>query len=134
MLPPARGDEALIRQVMMNLLSNALKFTGLLDKAHIEVTGRVQAGETVYSVRDNGIGFDMRQASEIFGVFRRLHQGNDFEGTGIGLATVKRIIERHNGRVWAEGKVGEGAAFHFALPRSETGKGAIDREKVQAAQ
>ncbi|MFA7097814.1 MAG: MEDS domain-containing protein [Gammaproteobacteria bacterium] len=134
MLPHACGDEALIRQVMMNLLSNALKFTGLRNEAHIEVTGGVRDGETVYSVRDNGIGFDMRQASEIFGVFRRLRQGDGFEGTGIGLATVKRIIERHDGRVWAEGKVGEGATFHFALPRPETGKGAIDREEVQAAQ
>jgi PAS domain S-box-containing protein len=115
-LPPARGDRAMLRQVAQNLLGNAVKFTSPRTEAVIEVSGAVQDGETVYCVRDNGVGFDSQFGDKLFGVFQRLHSQQEFEGTGIGLAIVKRIIGRHGGRVWAESKLGEGAAFHFTLP------------------
>lgn len=118
-LLPAWGDRALLRQVMVNLLANAIKFTGPRPEAAIEVGGMVDGGENHYFVKDNGVGFDMQYAGKLFGVFQRLHGADEFEGTGIGLAIVKRIVTRHGGRVWAEGKVGEGATFHFALPRME---------------
>jgi PAS domain S-box-containing protein len=115
-LPPAAGDRAMLRQVFANLLSNAVKFSRVNEHPRIEVGARAEGDETVYFVRDNGAGFDMQYAGKLFGVFQRLHGANEFEGTGIGLAIVKRIVTRHGGRVWAEGKVGEGAAFYFALP------------------
>ena len=119
-LPPARGDCALIRQVFVNLLSNALKFTGGRDPARIEVGGAPNgAGENVYYVKDNGVGFDQQFADKLFGVFQRLHTVDEFEGTGVGLAHVQRIIQRHGGRVWAESKLNEGATFHFTLPAGE---------------
>ncbi|MGE0082597.1 MAG: PAS domain S-box protein, partial [Thiohalomonadaceae bacterium] len=121
-LPPAEGDRALLRQVFSNLLANAVKFTRGREVARIEVTGEQTDSEVVYHVRDNGVGFDMRYVDRLFGVFQRLHSATEFEGTGIGLAVVKRIIVRHGGRVWAEGRPGEGATFHVALPR--TGDGA----------
>jgi light-regulated signal transduction histidine kinase (bacteriophytochrome) len=102
--------------VLQNLLSNAVKFSAPRAKAVIELSGSVQAEENVYCVRDNGVGFDMRYADKLFGVFQRLHSQEEFEGTGIGLAIVKRIVARHGGRVWAESKPGEGAAFYFTLP------------------
>ena len=117
-LPPAQGDRALLRQVLTNLMDNAVKFTQLRTEAVVEVGGATQAGENVYYVKDNGVGFDMRYADKLFGVFERLHAQEQFEGTGIGLAIVKRVVVRHGGRVWAQGAVGEGAAFSFALPRT----------------
>ncbi|MBU1775972.1 MAG: PAS domain S-box protein, partial [Gammaproteobacteria bacterium] len=115
-LPKARGDRAMMRQVFSNLISNALKFSRNREAPRIEVGGSIQGDEAVYYVRDNGAGFDMRYAAKLFGVFQRLHTAEEFEGTGIGLAIVKRIIARHGGRVWAEGKVNEGATMYFALP------------------
>jgi len=115
-LPPAFGDVSLLRQVLANLLANAFKFTRLKEKAVIEVGGGSVAGETIYYVKDNGIGFDMRYRDKLFGVFQRLHPIGEFEGTGVGLAIVQRILQRHAGRVWAEGKVNEGATFFFTLP------------------
>jgi len=115
-LPPAYGERTLLRQALFNLLANAVKFTGTREKAVIEIGGLAKENETVYFVRDNGVGFDMRHAGRLFGLFKRLHAESEFAGTGAGLAIVGRIIERHGGRVWAEGKVEEGAAFWFALP------------------
>ena len=115
-LPPATGDRILLRQVFANLVSNALKFCGGSDAPLVEIGGYCADGENVYFVRDNGVGFDMQYASRLFGVFQRLHSPEEFEGTGIGLATVQRIVSRHKGRVWAEGAVGAGATFYFSLP------------------
>ena len=122
-LPAARGDSAMMRQVFVNLLSNALKFSRNKEPARIKVGGSIEGDEAVYYVKDNGAGFDMRSADKLFGVFQRLHTVTEFEGTGIGLAIVKRIITRHGGRVWAEGKVDEGATIYFALPTKEAGHG-----------
>ncbi len=116
-LPPVRGDRAMIRQVLINLLSNAIKFTRAKTPGVIEVGGRVDGNRNIYYVKDNGVGFDMRYANDLFGVFRRLHSQKEFEGTGVGLAIVQHIIERHGGRVWAEGRVNEGATFYFTLPK-----------------
>jgi two-component system sensor kinase len=115
-LPKARGDEALIRQVWVNLLSNAIKFTRNREVAVIEVGSRSDSEENTYYVKDNGAGFEPKYTSKLFGVFQRLHSEEQFEGTGVGLALVQRIIRRHSGRVWAEGKVNDGATFYFALP------------------
>jgi signal transduction histidine kinase/FixJ family two-component response regulator len=117
-LPDCMGDQALLKQVLINLLSNAAKFTRRSQHPHIHISSREETGETVYWVRDNGAGFDMQQADKLFGVFQRLHSAKDFEGTGIGLSIVQRIIGRHGGRVWAEGAVGQGATFYFSLPHS----------------
>ena len=118
-LPGARGDLHLLRQVWTSLLDNAIKFTRGKPAARIEVGGEAKGEELVYYVKDNGAGFDMRYAGKLFGAFQRLHSYQEFEGAGVGLATVKRIIVRHGGRVWAEGKVNEGATVYFALPVSE---------------
>ncbi len=115
-LPPAIGDPSLIEQVMVNLLANAIKFTGSRKTAVIEVGGRNEGKETIYYVKDNGTGFDERYADKLYEVFQRLHSYDEYEGSGVGLAIVKSIIQRHSGRVWAEGKVDEGATFYFALP------------------
>ena len=119
-LPSSNGDEILIRQVVVNILSNAIKFSRNRDKAIIEVGYNNQNGEEVYYVKDNGAGFDMKYYNKLFGVFQRLHRQEEFEGTGVGLALVHRIIQRHGGRVWAEGKVDEGATFYFTLPKNTT--------------
>ena len=118
-LPPAYGDPSLMRQVLVNLLTNAFKFTKPREDGAIEVGGWRADGENVYYVKDNGVGFDMRYQEKLFGVFQRLHKQGEFEGTGVGLAIVQRILLRHGGRTWAEGKVGEGATFYFALPNRE---------------
>ena len=117
-LPPALGDHSLLYQVMMNLLANALKFTKSREAAVIEVGGRTGDKDNIYYVKDNGVGFDERYISNLFRPFQRLHSREEFEGTGVGLAIVKRIIQRHGGRAWAEGKVGEGATFYFSLPKN----------------
>jgi PAS domain S-box-containing protein len=115
-LPAAPADTGLLRQVWVNLLSNAVKYSGRAASPLIEVSGRIEGAEAIYSVRDNGAGFDMVQYDKLFQVFERLHTDLDFEGTGVGLATVRRVVTRHGGRVWAEGVVDQGAVFHFALP------------------
>jgi two-component system sensor kinase len=115
-LPPAYADITLIRQVLANLLSNAFKFTKDRDIAVIEVGGRREDSENVYYVKDNGAGFNMEYANKLFKVFQRMHTLTEFEGIGIGLSIVDRIIKRHGGRVWAEGRTGEGATFYFTIP------------------
>jgi PAS domain S-box-containing protein len=115
-LPACIGDPILLQQVWVNLLSNALKFSRKCEVTRIEIGCVDQRGERVFHVKDNGVGFDMRYVDKLFGVFQRLHRAEDFEGTGVGLAIVKRIIQRHGGRIWAEAKPDEGASFYFTLP------------------
>jgi signal transduction histidine kinase len=116
-LPPASGDPLLLRQVWLNLISNALKFSSMRETTEIEIGGNVAGPDfATYFVRDNGAGFDMQHATRLFGAFQRLHQPGEFEGTGIGLALVQRIVQRHGGTIWAEGKENEGARFAFTLP------------------
>jgi len=115
-LPVAEADPALIRQVLMNVLGNAFKFTRGRERAEIAMSGAIEGTDCVYTVTDNGAGFDMKYAGKLFGVFQRLHGEEEFEGTGVGLALVQRIVNRHGGRVWAEGTVGRGASIHFSLP------------------
>jgi light-regulated signal transduction histidine kinase (bacteriophytochrome) len=117
-LPPVLADRALLRMAMVNLISNAVKFTGARDEAIIEI-GCVpgESGETVIFIRDNGAGFDPEYAGKLFNVFQRLHSQTEFEGTGIGLANVQRIIHRHGGKIWTEGFVNAGATFYFSIPK-----------------
>jgi len=115
-LHPARCDRSLMSQVWINLISNAIKYSSKKEKPVIEISSAKTANEIVYSIKDNGVGFDMKYAGKLFGVFQRLHKATDYEGTGIGLALINRIVLRHRGRVWADAAVDRGATFYFALP------------------
>jgi PAS domain S-box-containing protein len=115
-LPDVYGDPAMLRQVWSNLIFNAFKFTSKTTDAHIAIESTVEGGDVVFSVRDNGAGFDADYAGKLFGMFQRLHSRSEFEGTGVGLAIVKRVVERHHGRVWADGAVGRGATLRFSMP------------------
>jgi PAS domain S-box-containing protein len=118
-LPEVLGDFPMLKQVWINLLSNSIKYTRQRDLAKIEIGCSKKGGELEFSVQDNGAGFDMKYSEKLFGVFQRLHRAEEFEGTGVGLANVRRIVARHGGRIWAQAKVDEGAIFYFTLPDSE---------------
>jgi two-component system sensor histidine kinase/response regulator len=124
-LPDCIGDSSLLEQVLTNLLSNAFKFTRGRPQPRVEVRAASEGPNIIYEVRDNGVGFDTTYAHKLFGVFQRLHSATEFEGTGIGLSIVKRIVQRHGGRVWAESTAGEGAAFYFSLPAADPLAGRI---------
>jgi light-regulated signal transduction histidine kinase (bacteriophytochrome) len=113
-----RGDPTMLAQVMQNLIGNALKFSAGRERPRIEVGMREAGGERLFFVRDNGAGFDMQYADKLFGMFQRLHRESQFAGTGVGLSIVKRLIERHGGRIWAEAAPDRGATFSFTLPGS----------------
>ncbi|MBW4052971.1 MAG: response regulator [Proteobacteria bacterium] len=115
-LPAVQADPSLLRQVWVNLVANALKFTRRRADARIEIGGATRAGDKLYSIRDNGAGFDSRRAERLFGIFQRLHSATEFEGTGVGLSIARRIIERHGGSIWAQSEPDRGAEFHFTLP------------------
>jgi light-regulated signal transduction histidine kinase (bacteriophytochrome) len=118
-LPPAFGDLPMLRQVIVNFVTNALKFTRTRETPLIEVGGRTEGKENIYYVRDNGVGFDRELSKKLFGMFQRMHSSHQFEGTGIGLFMIKRIVEKHGGRVWAEGEPDKGATFYFSLPHRD---------------
>ncbi|RYF93297.1 MAG: PAS domain S-box protein [Chitinophagaceae bacterium] len=115
-LDAANGDSNLLRQVWINLISNAVKYSGKQDNPKVAIRCTREPGAVTYSVQDNGVGFDMKYASKLFGVFQRLHKATEFEGTGVGLALINRIITRHNGKIWAQAEKGKGATFYFSLP------------------
>jgi len=118
-LPKIKGDKSLINQVWVNLISNALKYSRNREKAVIEIGGEIKNGETIFHIKDNGVGFDMNYAGKLFGVFQRMHKADDFEGIGIGLANVNRIVMKHGGSCWAESEVDKGSTFYFSLPTKE---------------
>jgi light-regulated signal transduction histidine kinase (bacteriophytochrome) len=115
-LPEVKGDETLISQVWVNLISNAIKYSRNKEKSVINIGSKIEHNKTIFHVQDNGAGFDMKYADKLFGVFQRLHKARDFEGIGIGLANVNRIIVRHGGECWAESEVDKGATFFFSIP------------------
>ena len=115
-LLPTQGDTELLKQVFLNLLSNAVKYSSKKDKPEVELGSHADDKGVIYYVKDNGAGFNMDYKNKLFGVFQRLHLTSEFEGIGIGLAIVQRIVSRHGGRVWAEGEVDKGATFYFSLP------------------
>lgn len=115
-MPSVEGDLGLIRQVWLNLIENSLKFSKTKSSPRIEIGGKLEEDGAHYYVRDNGIGFDTQYSDKLFTVFSRLHGDKEYEGSGIGLATIQRIVARHGGKVWAEGRPGEGAIFCFSLP------------------
>ena len=127
-LPESYGDRSLMRQVFVNLFSNAIKYSRKKENIEVEVGGFAHNGENIYFVRDHGIGFDMKYADKLFGVFQRLHDAEQFEGTGVGLAIVHRVVSRHGGRVWAEAELNKGATFYFSLPRERTPEEMTDAE------
>lgn len=114
-LPLIEGDYTLLYQVMFNLIGNAIKYSSKKEKPEITVCTEQKEGKTIFVIKDNGAGFDMRFADKLFGVFQRLHSEQEFEGNGVGLAIVQRIITKHGGKVWGEGKENEGASFYFTL-------------------
>ena len=130
-LPPAIGDRALLKQVWTNLLSNAVKYSNRKDAPQIRVHGERDGEQQVYSVTDNGAGFDMRYVNKLFGVFQRLHGADEYPGSGVGLAIIERVVSRHGGKVWAEGELGAGARFGFSLPAMPAGWQA-DKERGDA--
>ena len=115
-LPRVSGDPHLLRLVVRNLLSNAVKYSGKREHAVIRFHATTEGQEIIFAIKDNGVGFDPQYAAKLFGVFQRLHRVDEFEGTGIGLANVRRIVGRHGGRTWAEAVLGEGATFFFSMP------------------
>ena len=119
-LSPSMGDQSLIKQVWINLISNAIKYSKYKLKTTIEISSQKTANSVIYKIRDEGAGFDMAYYDKLFGVFQRLHSQEEFEGTGIGLAIVQKIVNRHNGTVWAESKINEGTSFYFSLPSANT--------------
>ncbi|HPL63153.1 MAG TPA: PAS domain S-box protein [Syntrophales bacterium] len=129
-LPPSTGDPVMLKQLATNLLSNAIKFTQNSRPGIINIGSRTEGGQPVYHIRDNGVGFDMRFKDKLFQVFQRLHSPSEFEGTGIGLAIAERIVRKHGGRIWAEGKIDKGATFYFSLSRESEPP---DRQKRQTA-
>ena len=131
-LPGVECDPVLVRQIFQNLMANALKFTRSRTETVIEIcaTQKQEDGQPVFTVRDNGIGFNMKYVDKLFGVFQRLHRAEDFEGTGIGLATVQRIVQKHGGEVWAEGEEDKGAAFHFTLGAGKNREAKSDGAKA----
>jgi light-regulated signal transduction histidine kinase (bacteriophytochrome) len=128
----ANADSRLLRAALENLIGNAWKFSSKTDKARIEIGSLSDDGRAVFYVRDNGAGFDMAYANKLFGAFQRLHSGNEYQGTGIGLATVQRIIHRHGGRIWADAKPDKGAAFYFTLESGGVEKAGRDMAEAQA--
>lgn len=118
-LPPARGDRWMLQQVVVNLISNAVKFTSKRPEPQVEIGAKEGDSVNTYYVRDNGAGFDMKYGDKLFRVFHRLHEDHEFTGSGAGLAIVKRIIQRHGGKIWAEGELGCGATFYFTLPKGD---------------
>jgi len=116
LLPDVYGDIATMRQVWINIISNAIKYTGGKPKPHIEIGSFEQQQQTVFFIKDNGVGFDSKYSNKLFKVFQRLHSAVEFEGTGVGLAIVEKIISRHGGKIWAEAELDKGATFYFSLP------------------
>jgi PAS domain S-box-containing protein len=126
-IPHAYGDSSMVRQVWVNLISNSIKYSSQKQNQIIEIGCKTEGTENIYHVKDNGAGFNMEHSGKLFGVFQRLHSVKDFDGTGVGLAIVHRIVLRHNGRIWAEGKVNEGATFYFSLPNQKINETSMNK-------